>query len=628
MISIYEVIGKKNIKEALYHLDKKSFNDKELINFKEYLDLNLETLKNNILSYSYSFDDINLKTIVNYKNKKRLIAKLSLKDKFIMRCLSQILDKYIGKTFCNNSFAYQINKGTIDALKKIKEYVELGYNYVLKVDIDNYFDNINHEILISKLRNYKIDSYILDLIIKSLKCEVVHENLKYTKNIGILQGSPLSSILSNIYLDDLDNRMFSNNIKYIRYCDDIFIFSKNRNELERYYDLLKYSLSLYNLNLKREKIYMGNIFNTNYLGYKIIRNKSGIEIIKNDRNKLLYYNNWTDSKIPNDFKEYNIINNGILSQRDYTLLFENKEKKSHLPVENIDCINIYSNIIFSSSLFNIVNSKNIIVNIFDKNNRYIGKFLPNTMKRSSLTLLKQVSIYNDDKKRIDMAKNILFGEIHNIKENIKYYEFRHKGSLNNKLKQINDLEKQLLKINSYSKVLIIEAKIREIYYSCFDFFIKNKDFEFCKRTRRPPQNSVNCMISFGNVLLYNLIAKEIYKTSLDIRIAYLHASNNRYESLNLDLADIFKPIIIDKIIFKLINKGIINNNLHFEKRGRGIYLNNEGRKIFIKEFNAKLYENRKYENRRISYISLIRKEIFKLSNSINNGSKFRAYKYY
>lgn len=119
---------------------------------------------------------------------------------------------------------------------------------------------------------------------------------------------------------------------------------------------------------------------------------------------------------------------------------------------------------------------------------------------------------------------------------------------------------------TYEELLLIEARAKQIYYNSLQFFIKDEDFIFDKRTRQPPQDNINALISFGNTILYNLIANEIYKTSLDIRIGYLHASNARKQSLNLDLADIFKPIIIDRTIFTIIHKKLFQTNILNKKK--------------------------------------------------------------
>lgn len=89
--------------------------------------------------------------------------------------------------------------------------------------------------------------------------------------------------------------------------------------------------------------------------------------------------------------------------------------------------------------------------------------------------------------------------------------------------------------------MAVEGNAREIYYSAFDIIVDNEDFAFAKRTRRPPQNRLNALISFGNSLLYVTVLGEIYRTHLDPRIGFLHATNFRRFSLNLDVAEIFKP---------------------------------------------------------------------------------------
>ena len=102
--------------------------------------------------------------------------------------------------FSANSFAYQKGKGTLKALQKIKEYVNDGNVYVGKIDIKDYFENINHSILMSKLRKYQIEDKVLFLINKFIQCRVEDNFITREKTNGILQGCPLSSLLCNIYL--------------------------------------------------------------------------------------------------------------------------------------------------------------------------------------------------------------------------------------------------------------------------------------------------------------------------------------------------------------------------------------------------------------------------------------------
>ena len=135
------------------------------------------------------------------------------------------------------------------------------------------------------------------------------------------------------------------------------------------------------------------------------------------------------------------------------------------------------------------------------------------------------------------------------------------------------------------------------------------------------------MISFGNTLIYQKIANKIYKTKLDIRISYLHSATRRYENLNLDISEILKPILVDKIIFSLINKRIIDVKVHFEKRNNGVYLNKEGKYIFIDQLNKKLNSIITINNKKISYQEILRLEVLKLLRYFKYNEEYEPFKY-
>ncbi|MCL2320810.1 MAG: CRISPR-associated endonuclease Cas1, partial [Oscillospiraceae bacterium] len=240
------------------------------------------------------------------------------------------------------------------------------------------------------------------------------------------------------------------------------------------------------------------------------------------------------------------------------MLFENEEKKMYLPVEVVDFLNIYSNVTFSSDFFKFAKEKEIIITFYDKFGRYSGVFLPPYLNRSSKTLISQVSIFLNEEKRLSIAKLITEASCHNIRSNVRYYnKYLKDGRLYKSLKEFDEFILKIEKCESLENLFLIEAQGKEEYFSRFNIFLKDDSFDFENRNRRPPKDPINALISFGNTILYQIIAREIYKTGLDIRISFMHSPNKRNESLNLDIADIFKPIIIDRVIFTMINKKII-----------------------------------------------------------------------
>ena len=177
-------------------------------------------------------------------------------------------------------------------------------------------------------------------------------------------------------------------------------------------------------------------------------------------------------------------------------------------------------------------------------------------------------------------------------------------------------------------LLILEAQARQMYYRCFNSIIDKPGYLFEKRTKRPPRDPLNAMISFGNTILYNLFAAIIYQSSLDIRFGILHNSFHRPESLNLDMADLFKPIIVDRSIFTVLNRNMIDANRDFVEMENGaVYLSKHGKRVFIKEIENKLNQKIKVKDTQKTYRTLMSEEVSKLEMFFRKGETYKPYKY-
>lgn len=275
---------------------------------------------------------------------------------------------------------------------------------------------------------------------------------------------------------------------------------------------------------------------------------------------------------------FHILSDGIINRKDFELLFENEEKTHYIPVEVTDQINIYGNVTLASNVLQTLNKREIKASFFDKYGNLIGCFLPEKCKITSGTIFIQSKKYLDEAIRVDMARRMEISGLHNIRANLRYYEKRHKGSFYEDIATVSQFIQQINCASAVNEMMLIEARARQLYYTCFDRILENENFKFVERTKRPPKNPLNACLSFGNTLLYNYFLNLIWKKGLDPRFGIIHASNRRNYSLNLDFADIFKPIIIDRIIFTMINKKMLTVTADFEKtENGGVYLSKEGK---------------------------------------------------
>ncbi|GAW29840.1 type I-B CRISPR-associated endonuclease Cas1b [Carboxydocella sp. ULO1] len=324
-------------------------------------------------------------------------------------------------------------------------------------------------------------------------------------------------------------------------------------------------------------------------------------------------------------KTFYIFSNGELKRKENTIYFENNEGKKFIPVENTNEIYVFGEVNVNKKFLDFISSHQILLHYFNYHGYYSGTFYPREHYNSGYMILRQAEHYLDEEKRLYLARQFVLGAYRNIRQVLKYYENRGRA-VGETLNAVEKLSLQIENCPDIPALMAIEGNMREHYYRAFDTIIGDDNFAFEQRTRRPPQNNLNTLISFGNSLLYTVVLSEIYKTHLDPRIGFLHATNFRRFSLNLDVAEIFKPIIVDRVIFNLLSKKMITPS-DFDKETNGIVLKDRGKKAFVEEFDSKLKTTIKHRklNREVSYRRLIRLELYKLEKHLMGEEEYTPF---
>jgi len=180
--------------------------------------------------------------------------------------------------------------------------------------------------------------------------------------------------------------------------------------------------------------------------------------------------------------------------------------------------------------------------------------------------------------------------------------------------------------DSVANLMSIEGTVRQSYYGAWDVILSDPDFRFEHRSKRPPMNRINALISFLNSMLYTTVLSEVYKTHLDPRIGYLHESNYRRFSLNLDVAEVFRPIIVDRLIFSLIAKKVLKAGDFVEKQA-GLYMKQDALRRVVKMYEERLRSlvTVRKLRRKVSYRRLIRLELYKVQKHIMGDTEYEPY---
>lgn len=318
-----------------------------------------------------------------------------------------------------------------------------------------------------------------------------------------------------------------------------------------------------------------------------------------------------------------MFSSGELKREENTLCFITGEGKKYVPISNVSALYIFGEVSFNKKLLEFLSSNEVTLHIFNYYGYYVGSFYPRTHYNSGYMTLKQCEYYLDKNKRLNLACKFVEGTLSNMIKNLAYYENRG-IELSAYIERLRDCLNSLNGMQSIEELMSIEGRSKEEYYRSFNEILKNDYFRYVRRERRPPKSPLDTLLSFGNSLLYVTVLSEIYKTHLDPRIGFLHASNFRKFSLNLDVAEVFKPVIVDRVIFTLVNKKMIDES-SLEKEIGGIYLTERGRRIFVEEFDRKMNQVISLQRRRVSYQRLIRLELYKIEKHLMGEKEYQPF---
>lgn len=322
---------------------------------------------------------------------------------------------------------------------------------------------------------------------------------------------------------------------------------------------------------------------------------------------------------------YHIFSDGRVERHNDTVrLATEDDEKKYLPIENAEALFLHGQIDFNTRLISFLDDHGVALHVFGWNDYYAGSVMPERGQISGQTVVEQVRAYDNPEHRMDIATEFVAGSIHNMRANVAYYDNRDYDFAGT-LDTLDRRREEIASVDAIDEAMGIEAGARRAYYAMFDEILPD-GFVFRGRKYNPPNNKVNSLISFGNSLVYASIVSAIRATALDPTISYLHEPGERRYSLALDIADLFKPLLTDRVLFRLVNRGQLGTD-DFETELNSCLLTESGRKTYSKEFEKTLEQTIEHPNlnRKVSYQYLLRLEAYKLKKHLLTSEPYEPF---
>ena len=308
-----------------------------------------------------------------------------------------------------------------------------------------------------------------------------------------------------------------------------------------------------------------------------------------------------------------------LKRRENTLSITVGGRTKPFPIEKLRHLVLLGESSLNTKLLTLCGQNGVRLSVFDYYGYFKGAFEPIEQNASGRIKLEQAKLILDNEQRMAIAREVVRGAAHNMRANLAYYEYRGNKNLSKSIKELNRLIFRIDSTKTSEELMGVEGNLHIIYFAAWKIIDERLDFG--KRVRRPPNNPINCLISFLNQLVYTVTRHETFKTHLDESLSFLHAPSSGRSSLSLDLSEPFKPILSDGLIFKLVRKNMLNDSWFDQKEGVCL-LTETGRRNVAEQFATRLEEQ--YQEH--SFREWLYQEALKIERHLLKVAEYQSFK--
>lgn len=565
--------------------------------------------------------------------KLRALAIPSVRDRVLHTAACMVLAPVLEREFEDESFAYRPGRSVKMAVARITRLRDEGFRWVVDADIRSYFDEIDHDLMLQCLARHVSDQPFLALIRQWLDATLQPQAGGAIQiEVGIPQGSPISPLLANLYLDDLDEAITDNGHQLVRFADDFVIFCRSEEEAHQALLLATREAVKLKLTIHPEKTRITNFehgfrfLGVDFKGDHIrtadaesapwlipdkqpahrtprakpqklpakpqpLRPEASTPIIKAEVAESIPVEIEELAELSPLLRTLYLLEQGLALSREGERLVVSRDaaEVSEIPVQKLDQLVIQGNSMVSTAALRLLAENDIGVYFADWRGHCWGALDAFDTRSTELNAL-QYSRAQDTNSTLNISRAIVAGKIANCRLVLRRYVRNH--ALEDA--ELRDLEQAAMqhaaeRADTLDAVRGHEGMAARIYFSALSDLLPEA-WQFDKRTRQPPLDPVNAMLSYGYAVLFANIKTLIRRRGLDPHVGNLHAFRDGHAALVSDLMEEFRPLIIDATVLQLIFKQSIKPEdfVLDDQAELPCRLTDAGRKKLIHALEAKL----------------------------------------
>lgn len=547
---------------------------------------------------------------------ERRLAIPAVADRLLQTTVAHSLSPLLELEFEAHSFAYRPGRSVPMAVAQVMALRDQGYQWVVDADIRGFFDQINHKLLIEQLRHTLPDQSLLPLIDQWLNA-VVHpeEGHPYLLTRGVPQGSPLSPLLSNLYLDPLDEALIAAGYPAVRYADDFLILCRDHASATAALAFTHEALARLHLDIQTEKTRITSFSEGfQFLGVAFQQARAwpldeeaapwllpqppdeatplssgdvhsttpppteeSSTTISSARTDLPFNQQTADNdegagplEAALHYEENPLINpllrsvyvtrHGLtlLKESNRLLITDGATPLASIPLFKVDQLVLQGNQLVSTALLRFAADNGLVVTFIDP----IGRPALTLADHNAVHLERQRAQFareSDERLVAQIARELIGAKIHNSRVLLRRQNRRRDiTEVSEAITQLERLETQLLPVQKLNAMRGIEGQAAHLYFQAIRALLP-EHWQFPGRRRRPPTDPLNVLLSYGYGVLHSTLLTLVTRQRLNPWLGTLHSASGRHAALVADLMEPFRALLVDAVALNALN-----NTLHPE----------------------------------------------------------------